>query len=102
MSRFSNWRVIQDEKAKRFGRCPVCGKVMDRRKNICPHCNQDKRKAIKVGEYKEEKIECPNCKALNEPGNVTCSSCGINFVAYEMEKPDDFSGIQGARKRRKH
>ncbi|HUT80243.1 MAG TPA: zinc ribbon domain-containing protein [Candidatus Bathyarchaeia archaeon] len=103
MSRIINWKIVSIAKnIDQPMKCPHCGKLLKKGKVICVYCKQDSRKSIKGFDTSETKIECPNCKTLNEPDSVVCSSCGINFIAYKAEKPKDFSGIQGARKRRKH
>ncbi len=87
----------------RAAKCPKCGKTMIRYGNVCPHCGYDPNKPKINYDIKEPiEIECPNCRTLNEPGNVTCKSCGANFIALEAEKPMDLSSLHSAQKHRKH
>ncbi|HUT80886.1 MAG TPA: hypothetical protein VMZ29_06765 [Candidatus Bathyarchaeia archaeon] len=84
-------------------KCPKCGTTMTKYVEICPHCGYDSNKSQVKNITKEPTtIECPKCKTLNEPGKVTCESCGVNFVALELEKPKDLSSLRTAEKRRKH
>jgi tetratricopeptide (TPR) repeat protein len=32
-------------------------------------------------------LRCPNCKALNPPGTIVCSSCGVNLAAFDTAMP---------------
>ncbi|MBN1328919.1 MAG: zinc ribbon domain-containing protein [Candidatus Heimdallarchaeota archaeon] len=86
----------------RAAKCPKCGKTMVQYSELCPHCGYDPKKSQVKNVRKEPIIiECPKCKTLNEPGSVTCKSCGINFVEYEQSKPLDMSVLTSAKKRKK-
>ena len=96
-----NWRFNSLEKGiTKSVKCPHCGKLLRKGHKLCVNCRQDPRKALVTDQTGGHKITCPKCKNLNEPSSVTCSSCGINFIQYEMSKSHDFSGMRGARKRR--
>ncbi|MHA1212458.1 MAG: double zinc ribbon domain-containing protein [Candidatus Heimdallarchaeota archaeon] len=103
MSQLINWKLAAvGEEILQPKKCPHCGKLLMKGSSICAHCKRDSRKKLGTRIDSNQKIECPSCKAMNKPGSVLCSSCGINFIDYEMSKPLDFSGIRGARKRRMH
>ncbi len=103
MRQLPNWKLIALERGIiQAEKCPHCGKLLRKGHKLCVNCRQDPRKALVTDQTGGNKIACPKCKSLNEPNSVTCSSCGINFIQYEMSKPHDFSGMRGARKRSKH
>lgn len=93
-------RLLKYKAAK----CPHCGMNLLKDIKLCPRCDKDPDKFGKKHdtEFKQRKKECLGCKTLNEPGNVVCSGCGINFVAREMDEPLDFSALRTADKKRKN
>ena len=85
------------------GRCPHCGKPTKIGEKFCSHCRRDPNMAKLKDRDKtsSKQKECPKCKSLNEPSSVVCSSCGINFIQYEMSQKPDLSGMSALRKRKR-
>ena len=85
------------------GKCPHCGKPTKIGEKLCSYCKHDPNMAKLKDRDKvsNKQKECPNCKNLNEPSSVVCSSCGINFIQYEMSQPPDLSGLSSLRKRKR-
>ena len=44
---------------------------------------------------------CPHCRKPLKIGMKICSSCGVNYIAYEMSQQPDLSGLSSLRKRKK-
>ncbi len=101
--RFYSGRSYLRKKTKDVvGYCPHCGKPLKIGEKLCSYCKNDPNMAKekdRVVPMKEK--DCPKCKNLNAFDSVICSSCGINFVQYEMSKPLDLSGMSSLRKRKR-
>lgn len=95
-------RHIYNLAKDKTGYCPHCGKPLKIGDKICSFCRKDPNMTLNPDkENMEKQKECPKCKSLNNPSSVVCSSCGINFIQYEMSQPMDLSGMSNLRKRKK-
>lgn len=52
--------------------CPVCGKKISNKANMCPHCGYSKNQPAQV----KENLNCPNCGAQIIEGAKFCRKCG--------------------------
>lgn len=97
----SYWLIDSGITSKEGKKCPKCGILIQKDVSECPKCAKKiQEKNLRENTPKEE-IECPNCKTLSAKGNVTCSSCGINFIDYSQNKSLDMAVLYSAKKKKK-
>ena len=52
--------------------CDKCGRVIDRKANVCEHCGA-------IQEIGKHDKKCPDCKAKNNATAAFCEKCGYEF-----------------------
>lgn len=87
--------------SKEGRRCPKCGTLLDKDVKECLKCAKEIQKKNLLRQTEIEEIECPKCKTMNKKGAVTCSSCGINFIDFEQNKPLNLDVLHSANKKKK-